>query len=207
MQPQIIEPPFCGEEGHGMMIPLNAQFGYVPARDGLVTALVTWYPDDILGIEEGVFAPTPEMRPKLPSIDQGLGEAIYALQQAGQLFLTGELYRRASRVYRIDDRREGRGWSYVVSLDDRSDGLRLMPRTVYHFVEERTNIVHPRLTEFDDVVALLDHEQALVITDMGDLQAGTLVADPEVRRRWDFTDRIVVWDGGAIQRNTDARYA
>lgn len=132
-----------------------------------------------------------------------MGDKIAALQEAGKLV---SVYRvinvQEGSYFRIDDNRSGHNWGYLVWLGtERQDGVSFKPRTVYrwfdHEIEEHAV---PALSNFDDVVALMDESNRLLITDVGDL-ARKDKDDPRAKAKWSLDDRVVVWDLGAIQLN------
>jgi hypothetical protein len=106
------------------------------------------------------------------------------------------------QAYRIDDRRSGYRWTYLIALSrPDSDVPALVPGVVYHYGSTHDKDVHlyPRLQTFDEVRGLMDDPNALVITDTREI-AHHKVDDPEVKARFDLDNRIVVWDLVEIQR-------
>lgn len=205
-QPDILEPSSCGS-GHGMLVPTGAYFCYAPGADGLVTAMVQWDRDAINGgVVARYYAPSEEHLAGLPTPDQpDIGERIYALQQAGRLFPRILLNRGPNPGYRIDDARPGYDYTYLVAPGGQpTSGPRLLPGTVYYFMPDEDAHAHPPLTDFGQVVALMSDPSVLTITDVG-LLGDMSTDDPEVQQAWDLSDRVVVWDVGAVQRADDRR--
>lgn len=137
----------------------------------------------------------------LPAINGQLGAEVYALQQQGMLFDETYLYDNMTNGYRIDDRRPGHSWSYMISFDEVQTGLQLMPRTVYYCFQEGSQHADFPLADFDGVAALMQDPSVLLITNLDGLARKHVNQDPEVRQRWDLDDRVVVWDLAAIRRN------
>lgn len=199
MQSQVMdEVPVC-PEGHGMMVPVDAQFCYAPAGDGLVTAIVSWHkPDGIMTAK--CYAPHVDEARELLEVRVGLGELIAELMADGRLFQRRLLDREMFRGYRIDDFREGHMWTYLISLDRRSDGPRLLPKTIYLFWPDEDEHEFPPLDDFDEVVALMGLSEAVLVSDVGGYAGRPLV---DAMQNWEINGRIVVWDLGAIQRTID----
>jgi hypothetical protein len=192
------ETPAC-PDGHGLMVPMDYEFAFAP-RDGLMTVLVEWQDPEDKIVPWG-YAASEQARAELPSGDH-MGDQIAALQADSKLVSVYDVMNAEPGYFRIDDNREGHNWGYLVWLgSEQQDGVSFIPRTVYHWFDHRVEEHQfPALTNFDQVVALMDEPNRLLITDVGDL-ARKDMDDPEVKARWSFDDRVVVQDWSAILLN------
>ncbi|MDB5184700.1 MAG: hypothetical protein JWN38_508 [Candidatus Saccharibacteria bacterium] len=200
------ETPVCG---HGYMVPIGKEYCFMPAADGVVTALVKWASSDDADDPIGsfVYAPSEEHAAQLLALLEGrMGNAIHELVEQGKLVPSHPSIIASRRLYRIDDRRLDYLWTYLVSLDRHTAGLTLLPNTVYHYLgPDKSAHRYPRFEDFEAVVALMDQPNALFIRDAYDIPDGTSLGDEVVKSRWDMNDRVVVWDLGSIERTGRAR--
>jgi len=183
------------------MVLCKTLFAYVPNGDGIAYAFIEYdKPGDEM-VDE-VWAPKNALLAGLPRAGQtALGLRIQELRDKGILVPAKDMLKEIEDFIRIDDLRKGYLWTYYVWLSPKwLSGIMPLAGTVYHCYPDEDRHIHPRLEELEAVQALLSDPDALVVTDIGDLESGTPLDDPEVKARWDLDNRVVVWDLGAIQR-------
>jgi len=191
----------CENEDHGLKVPTGTIFAYVPKGDNVAHAFIQWRkPGDEMF--DRVWAPNEATLAELPRAGQpALGLRVQELCDKGRLVSATGMLEVIEDFVRVDDWRKGRGWTYQIWLSPKElSGIMPLAGTVYHFYPDEDTHVHPRVEEFGAVQALWSDPNALVVTDIGDIEAGTSFDDPVVKAKWDLDNRVVVWDLGAIQR-------
>lgn len=186
--------PVC--EVHDVkMVPCEVQFAQID-QNQTVTAVVLYDWSDGHIVQE-VYALDEASKANLPDVNSlYLGDEIDHRIANGTFRRFSDIVLNSTGIIRIDDRREEYRHTYMFWwLGATSGEVHLAAEKIYYFFDDGDVHERPRLTKFDDVVALMKGVRP--ITDTSG-HAGEMIEDIEGGVLGDFENRIVVWDLSAI---------